>query len=113
MTNPRHLWAGDWREESARARQAAAEAEALKRASVANATAQQQEAGYDVSDEEAPAPGGGVRRRRGVPALAVVAIVAILAGGAFAIGSLTSGGNDAAAPLPAVSNTPIKPKKGQ
>src|SRR5215212_9312212 len=81
MRPPRHLWTGDWREESARAR-------------------------HEDESRQRSLP------RRGVIALVVLSIAGLVAG-AFAIGTLTGGGDDAPAPLPAVANTPIKPKKGQ
>src|SRR4051794_1287461 len=107
MINPRHLWSGDWREESARARQAAEEAAARRLA-----------AAQHSPDADPPPPPGGdssAGRRLGrPPTLAVVALAAVgLLSGAFALGTLTGGDDNAQAPLPAVANTPIKPKKGQ
>jgi putative serine protease PepD len=100
--NPlRHLWTGNWREESERARAEAEQAAELRRAAALKAAA-----------EPPPPP----PKRRRVPRRATVAIVALsilgLLSGAFALGTLT-GDEDNPGALPAVSNTPIKPKKGQ
>jgi putative serine protease PepD len=124
MTNPRHLWSGDWREESARARQAAQEAAARRLASVQNAQqgpaagkadgkAARKGAGDDDPGYDTPPEDRGARRTLKRPSLAVTLIaIVVLAGAAFAIGKITSK-DDGAAPLPAVSGTPIKPKQGQ
>src|SRR3954468_21298588 len=111
MTNPRHLWSGDWREESARARQAAEEARA-RRLAGDQAQAQAQASGTPgthAADHDGPASDGAAAPTpatgtlRGRPRLTIVAVVlAALVIGAFAIGSVTDGG-DAPAPLPAVS----------
>ncbi|MEA2358456.1 MAG: hypothetical protein QOI62_1716 [Solirubrobacteraceae bacterium] len=103
MKSPRHLWTGDWRLEAERARQAAEE-EAARRRAVWDAT----------RPDEPPAVGG--RAPRTVRLRAVVAVVlgaAALAIGAFAAGSLLGGGGDAAKPLPALASTPIQPRHGQ
>src|SRR4051794_4747486 len=118
MTNPRHLWSGDWREESARARQAAEEARARRLAGAqqdptsSGPTRMGADADADAADAQG-APSPSTAPRRGRPRLTIVALVLVaLVIGAFAIGNVT-GGDDAPAPLPAVSGTPIKPKKGQ
>jgi putative serine protease PepD len=105
---PRHLWTGEWRRESERARAEAAEAAARR----ALATRRAEE-----SPEEPAAPDDRPLSRRAlatVVALAAVALAAI----AFAAGALIDhGGGDgsgsAPAPLPAVASTPIKPHQGQ
>src|SRR3954449_112326 len=119
MTNPRHLWSGDWREESARARQAAEEARARRLAgaqqdpSSSGPTKTGAGEDFDAADAQGAVPSPSTAPRRGRPRLTIVALVLVaLVVGAFAIGSVT-GGDDAPAPLPAVSGTPIKPKKGQ
>src|SRR4051794_20083543 len=111
MKNPRHLWAGDWREESARARQAAEEEAARRRAYAPRGRPEDPAADHHAQAEDADHPGPrGSGRRVGRPStLAVVALATVgLLSGAFALGTLT-GGDDGAAPLPAVGNTPIKP----
>src|SRR4051812_2804559 len=111
MTNPRHLWTGDWRDDSARARRAAEEVAARRRAQGEQAPDDATDHGAP-GDEEARVSSG--RRLGRPPTLAVVALALLgLLSGAFALGTLTGGGDDAASPLPAVSGTPIKPKKGQ
>src|SRR3954468_17127069 len=119
MTNPRHLWSGDWREESARARQAAEEARARRLAgaqqdpSSSGPTKTGAGEDFDAAGAHGAVPSPSTAPRRGRPRLTIVALVLVaLVIGAFAIGSVT-GGDDAPAPLPAVSGTPIKPKKGQ
>jgi putative serine protease PepD len=100
--NPlRHLWTGDWREESERARAEAERAAALQR-----------EAAKRAAIPPPPPPPA----RRGLPRRATIALIALsalgLLSGAFALGTLT-GGDDNPGALPAASNTPIKPKTGQ
>jgi putative serine protease PepD len=120
VSHPRHIWAGDWRSESERARQAAAEAaaQAQTRSGTATAegadTSQSQPAEQDrAHDEDREREREPTRRRPsgGVMALIALSVAGLLAG-AFALGTLTSG-NDGPAPLPSVSSSPIKPKKGQ
>jgi putative serine protease PepD len=100
MSRLRHLWSGDWRHESERARAEAEKAAELRR----------QEAARNAAVPPPPPP-----KRRG-PRRAVVALVVLsalgLLSGVFAAGTLI-GGEDSPDALPAVSNTPIKPKKGQ
>jgi putative serine protease PepD len=102
MRNLRHLWSGDWRDESEQARAAAEEAAARHRAAADRAGA---------PPPPPPKPKRGLSRRA-VVALVVLSTAGLLSG-AFAAGTLIDGGDDGAAALPAVSNTPIKPKKGQ
>jgi putative serine protease PepD len=125
--SPKHLWAGDWRAESARAR--ARRADEL-------AALPEVEPRPEAPPEPPPRPpapkgpespratpsstparrpsGPAPTNRRGLLVLALAA----LAAAAFAIGSLTGGGSgdrsssQPAAELPAVSGPPIKPRKG-
>jgi putative serine protease PepD len=113
MTNPRHIWSGDWRSESERAREAAERAERLKEESRAKAAenAPDEQTEPIEHDHDAVPAGSGWSPRRGAVAITIFALCGLLAG-AFALGTLT-GGNDNSAALPAVANSPIKPKKGQ
>jgi putative serine protease PepD len=114
MTNPRHLWSGDWREESARARRAAEEAAAQQHALHGprpETSDDADAAGADIPD----APDAAGRGTGRSPTRAVVVLsVLVLALGTYALGTITGGddGNSVGA-LPAVGGTPIKPKKGQ
>jgi putative serine protease PepD len=114
MTRPRHIWSGDWRTDSERAREAAENAERLKQESRANAAASSEAAPpapIDYDPDADPRPGGW-QPRRGAIALTVLSVLGLIAG-AFAIGTLTGGDNNDTAALPAVANSPIKPKQGQ
>src|SRR3954471_13676434 len=113
MTHPRHIWSGDWRSESERAREAAAEAEQLKAESRANAAQNGAAAPTEPIEVDHDAePASGWTPRRGALAVTILALCGILAG-AFALGTLTGGDNNNTSALPAVANSPIKPKKGQ
>jgi putative serine protease PepD len=104
MKFPRHIWSGDWWEESDRARQEAEEqAEALREAARLRAEA----------DRPPPPPQPRIfSRRHKVLAVALVATTLILS--AFSIGTLVGGGSSATPdPLPAVSEKPLKPRQGQ
>src|SRR3954451_11091200 len=101
---PRHIWSGDWWEESDRARQEAEEQAAALR------------------EEAAPRPGATppppppqprrFTRRHKILAVALVATTVTLS--AFAIGTLVGGGPASSPdPLPAVSDKPLKPRAGQ
>ena len=115
MTHPRHIWSGDWRSESEAAREAAENAERLKQESRANAAANA-EAGAPTEtiefDPDAEPSPGGWQPRRGAVALTVLSVLGLIAG-AFAVGTLTGSNDNSTAALPAVANSPIKPKKGQ
>src|SRR3954452_11057863 len=102
MRSPRHLWTGDWRLESERARQAAEEEAARRRAAWA--------AAHPAEPEQADAPQPRTVALRSVVIVALAALA--IAAGAYAAGALLGGGDDAK-PLPAVSSTPIQPRKGQ
>jgi putative serine protease PepD len=113
MTNPRHIWSGDWRSDSEAAREAAENAERLKAESRANAAANQEVATEPIEfDPDAEPRAAGWQPRRGAIALTVLSVLGLIAG-AFAIGTLTGGDNNDTTALPAVANSPIKPKKGQ
>src|SRR3954447_8523589 len=114
MTHPRHIWSGDWRSESEAAREAAENAERLKQESRANAAANAQAAPTEPIefDPDAESHTAGWQPRRGAVALTVLSVLGLIAG-AFAIGTLTGGDNNNTSALPAVANSPIKPKKGQ
>src|SRR4051812_15371633 len=104
MKFPRHIWSGDWWEESDRARQEAEEqAEALREAARLRAEA----------DRPPPPPQQAIfRRRHKVMAAALVATTLILS--AFSVGTLVGGGgSNTPDPLPAVSDQPLKPRQGQ
>src|SRR3954470_16480558 len=104
MKFPRHIWAGDWWEESDRARQEAEEqAAALREAARLRAQ----------GDRPPPPPEEAIfKRRHKVMAVALVAVTLALS--AFSIGTLVGGGSgNSPDPLPAVSNKPLKPRGGQ
>src|SRR2546423_6953684 len=104
MSSQRHIWAGDWWEESDRARQEAGErAGALGEAARLRAE----------SDRPPPPPDEPVfKRRHKVMAVALVAVTLALS--AFSIGTLVGGGsNKTPDPLPAVSDKPLKVRQGQ
>jgi putative serine protease PepD len=103
MRGPRHIWSGDWRADSDRARKEAEERAARLRA------ATRPEA--DASPSAPPA-----RTRIPARGVAIIGIVAgLVVSGAFAAGALIgdNGGGSAAKPLPAVSSKPLKPRAGQ
>src|SRR4051794_27059362 len=104
MKFPRHIWAGDWWEESDRARQEAEEqAAALREAARLRAQ----------GDRPPPPPEEAIfKRRHKVMAVALVAVTLALS--AFSIGTLVGGGSgNSPDPLPAVSEKPLKPRQGQ
>ena len=104
MRFPRHIWSGDWYEESDRARQEAEEqAEALRQAARERAEANR--------PPPPPQPRGFTRRHK---LIAIGLVSAALVLSAFSIGTLVGGGSEeTAAPLPAVSSQPLKPLQGQ
>jgi putative serine protease PepD len=104
MGSPRHLWTGGWRDESARAREAAAETAELRQPPRPQAPAAEQ--AVDPPDRPGPS-----RRLTLILTLALAA--AAIAGAAFAAGLLLGGGpEEGPAPLPAVASEPIKPHRG-
>ena len=104
MRPPRHIWSGDWWEESDRARQEAEEqAAALKEAARARAEANR--------PPPPPQPRRFTRRHK---AIAIGLVATTVALSAFSIGTLVGGGTDNGPdPLPAVSSQPLKPRAGQ
>ena len=108
MRSPRHLWTGEWRSESERAREAAEEAAALRQPEHRDALAA---AGGGADAGES----GGAPRGRGSFVLTLVLGAFALAGIAFAAGMLLdgSGGSKGPAALPAIASKPIKPHTGQ
>jgi putative serine protease PepD len=104
MKFPRHIWAGDWWEESDRARQEAEEqAAALREAARRRAE----------GDKPPPPPQEPVFKRRH-KVMAVALVLVTLALSAFSIGTLVGGGSgNSPDPLPAVSDKPLKVRKGQ
>jgi putative serine protease PepD len=106
MKSPRHLWTGDWRLEAERARQAAEEDAARRRAL-------RPAGGHDEPDTEVHEPGPPPRTvKLGPLALFAIGLV-VLALAAYAAGALLGGGGEDSKPLPAVSSTPIQTRKGQ
>ena len=102
MLLPRHLWAGDWEADSESARQAAAQ----RRTEGADAPA------IDESPAAAEAIPATPRRQRRVPKVVPIALAgAVLAAGAFGVGTLVGGGEETK-PLEA-SSAAITPQKGQ
>jgi putative serine protease PepD len=104
MKPPRHIWSGDWYDESDRARQEAEDqAAALREAARARAEASR------------PLPPPQPRRFTRRHKLAATGLVAVtLALSAFSIGTLVGGGSSAGPdPLPAVSSQPLKLRDGQ
>src|SRR3954466_8743691 len=102
MVNPRHIWSGDWRSESERAREAAEHAERLKQESRANAAQNAATTTEIETDHDAEPATGGWSPRRGTLAVVVLAIVGLV-GGAFAVGTLTGGNDSNTSALPAVA----------
>src|SRR5436190_5420319 len=104
MKFPRHIWAGDWWEESDRARKEAEE----------QAAALREAARLRAESDRPPAPPDEpiFKRRHKVMAVALVAVTLALS--AFSIGTLVGGGSsNTPDPLPAVSDKPLKLRKGQ
>src|SRR4051812_5721906 len=100
MVNPRHIWAGDWRTESERAREAAERAERLKSESRANAaqTAPLAAGEPDLDHDAEASDDLGWRPRRGTLAVVLLAVLGLI-GGAFAVGTLTGGNDDSTSAL--------------
>src|SRR5918999_2111961 len=101
---PRHIWTGDWLSESEAARRAAEE----ERAARARAKAAGMAEGPPAEE-----PGGRRRPRVSRPLVIAAIAAALIVVVAFATISLLDGGDDRPEPLPAVSDEPLKPQKGQ
>ena len=99
----RHLWRGDWREHSERARQAAEEEAARRRAATPGHTGPTGETGAST-----PVNPFAMGRGRW---LAAAAVAAALFATAFVAGALLIRDDDSDV-LPAVSGDPVKPGKG-
>jgi putative serine protease PepD len=106
MRSPRHLWTGDWRLESDKAREAAEEEAARRRA---------ERAAAERERDAAAAHAGAPSRTFGLRTAAAIALAAgAVAAGAFAAGALLNNDSSPAPqPLPAVAGKPVKPDKGQ
>src|SRR3954470_6921502 len=104
MKPPRHIWSGDWWEESDRARQEAEEqAAALKEAARQRAEANR--------PPPPPQPRRFTRRHK-IAATALVAVAVALS--AFSVGTIVGdSGSNTPDPLPAISEKPLKPREGQ
>lgn len=106
MRSPRHLWTGEWRLESDQAREAAEEEAARRRA--AREAAERERA---AASPRSGAPSRTIRLRT---AALIAVLAALVAGGAFAAGSLlTDDSGPTPQPLPAVSGKPVQPDKGK
>src|SRR4051794_21087935 len=103
MKPPRHIWSGDWWEESDRARQEAEEQAAALRAAA-------RERAEATRPPPPPQPRRFTRRHK-IAATALVAVTVTLS--AFSVGTLVGGGSNTPDPLPAVSEKPLKPRQGQ
>jgi len=103
MRLPKHLWRGDWREDSESAREAAEQ----ERLATRERTAVHEEV---PAHEDTAQPSA--RRRLGRPLIA-----AALVAGALLIGTVAAialiGGDDQPNALPAVADQPIKPRHGE
>jgi putative serine protease PepD len=101
---PRHIWSGDWWEESDRARQEAEEQAAALR-----------EEARRRAEAARPLPPPQPRRfTRKHKILATALVASTVTVSAFAVGTLVGGGTEAGPdPLPAVSDQPLKPRVGQ
>jgi putative serine protease PepD len=101
---PRHIWSGDWWEESDRARQEAEE----------QAAALREEARRRAEANRPPPPPQPRRFTRRHKILATALVASTVTVSAFAVGTLVGGGPASSPdPLPAVSDKPLKPRAGQ
>ena len=99
---PRHLWRGDWREDSERARRAAEEEAAQRRAAARPAD--------EPAARAKTTPAARLLARGRSRRVAIAGVAVGLLGLSFAGGVLLERGDDDV--LPAVSGTPLKPGKG-
>src|SRR3954468_17979391 len=101
---PRHIWSGDWWEESDRARQEAEE----------QAAALREDARRRAEANRPPPPPQPRRFTRRHKILATALVATTVTVSAFAVGTLVGGGPASSPdPLPAVSEKPLKPRQGQ
>jgi putative serine protease PepD len=111
---PRHVWAGDWRSESEAARLEAEERRAAERVRAAERARAGQPAQAGEAADRSPERAERAPSRRARLVALAAAGVAVVAAAAFAAGSLLLGGeDDRPDPLPAVSDSPLTPQKGQ
>src|SRR4051812_4812294 len=97
MKPPRHIWSGDWWEESDRARQEAEEQAAALR-----------EAARERAEANRPLPPPQPRRfTRGHKIAATALVAGTLTLSAFSIGTLVGDSGSTPDPLPAVSEKPL------
>ena len=106
MRRPNHLWTGDWRDEAQRAREEAAERAERARRLRAERLAEAEVAGTSRARAN-------LSRRAVAGLVAGVTAVAAVSAGAFAAGALIGGDAGSVSALPAVSGSPVKPRKGQ
>ena len=106
MFSPRHLWSGNWREESERAQAERARLEAP-------VVEDDGPPAEPPERPEPPAPSSGGSRHLRIGA--VVAAAVVLAVGAYAVGANTdeNDAEKAARALPAVASQPLTARKGQ
>jgi putative serine protease PepD len=105
VRSPRHIWSGDWFEESDRARQEAEE----------QAAALREEAKRRSAANRPPPPPEPPRFSGRHKLIATALVASTVTVSAFAVGTLVgdNGGTASPDPLPAVSKQPLKPRKGQ
>ena len=106
MRRPNHLWTGDWRDEAQRAREEAAERAERARQQRAERLAETEVAGTSRARAN-------LSRRAVAGLVAGATAVAAISAGAFAAGALVGGDAGSVSALPAVSGSPVKPRKGQ
>ena len=106
MRRPNHLWTGDWRDEAQRAREEAAERAERARQQRAERLAEAEVAGTSRARAN-------LSRRAVAGLVAGATAVAAISAGAFAAGALVGGDAGSVSALPAVSGSPVKPRKGQ
>jgi putative serine protease PepD len=104
MGSPRHLWTGEWRAESDKARDEGG-ASAFR-------TPPPRPSEPSGAEPEPPSPSGS---RRGGILIGVLVVALAIAAGAFAAGMLINNGDDSNGPDPlaAVENKPIRPVAGR
>ncbi|HEY4276884.1 MAG TPA: trypsin-like peptidase domain-containing protein [Conexibacter sp.] len=104
MGSPRHLWTGEWRAESDKARDEGATAFRTPPPRPS-----------EQASDGPPAPSSRPPRRRGGILLGVLVVALAIAAGAFAAGMLIDNGNNDGKvdPLAAVDNKPIRPVAGR